>query len=218
MSDFTPYEVILDVGSNDTYGCFLKYWVKSVQDETKLRQSIFNWRTTDAKSAPRQSGGLTERRWRKSAPVAPLIGATVAQFGLSNPPLRFEWRAPEGEKVKLETELFELRELIKETANTLDGYDRLLKPYWHDKGDIEHDIRLTHDWQEEGDLIVFDPDGADARKPMFSALMALAAEWGPTKAERSIVKTRLAGYASEAKTIETELKRMAKKGKKHVKT
>ena len=214
MTRFVPYAVILTVGSKDTYEAFLKCHIKSEQDEEKLRQSKMDWRTTGAKSAPRQSGGLTHRRWRKSAPVASVTGATVAQVSYKHPPLAFEWSTPESQKVKLETELFELRELIRDTAKTLDGYDRLLKPYWQDKEDIEDAVRRTHG-RGYADVLVFIPEGAPARKPLFDSLLALAMEWGPTKAERSAVQTRLSGYARQAKTIETELNRMVKKGKKH---
>ena len=213
MSDFVPYQVILEVGSNDTYVAFLKCWIKSGEEDTKLRQSDFNWRTTGAKSAPLQLGGYTQLHWRKSAPVASVTGATKAQLGIKHPPSRFEWRTPEGEKVKLETELSELRELISETAETLSSYDRLLAPYWHAKGDVEDDVRRTHG-RGHANVLVFNPDKAPARKSMFEDLMALAIEWGPTKAERSAVQTRIGGYEREAKKIETELKRMAKKGKK----
>ena len=210
---FTPYPVLIET----TYGIVLKLYIKSEEDEEKLRQSNFNWRTTGAKSAPLQSGGLSRWRWRKSAPVAPLSGATVAQPALSVPPLRSIWSSPEGEKEKLKSDLSALREMISELAKTISGYDRLLAPYWHAKGDVEDAIRRTHH-RRPPNTIVFNPGGASNRKPSFDALMELAIEWGPTKAERSELQTRMKAHEREAGKLETELKYLAKKKvKKHAK-
>ena len=85
-----------------------------------------------------------------------------------------------------------------------------LAPYWRAKGDIEDAVRRTHG-RGYANVLVFNPAKAPDRQPRFEELMALAVEWGPTKAERSGVQTRISGYEREAKKIEMELKRMATK-------
>jgi len=203
---FRPYPVFLKT----TYGVILKYYIKSVLDEEKLRQSNLEWRTNGAEFAPRHSGGLDQPNGAKAAPSLSPNGAGINSVGLADPPLRSIWRGPEGEKEKLKTRLSELREEISELAKTVAGYDRLLQPYWYEKGDIEDDVRRTHGRRYDG-AIDFAPDGAPARKPLFDALMELAIEWGPTKAERSQVQTRMKAFEREAKKIETELKYLEKK-------
>ena len=110
----------------------------------------------------------------------------------------------------MKNDLSALREVISELAETIGGYDRLLAPYWYAKGDIEDGVRRTHG-RAPSRAIVFEPANAPARRPMFNALMELAIEWGPTKAERSQVQTRMKALEREAKKVETELKYLEKK-------
>jgi hypothetical protein len=209
---FMPYEVFFDT----TYGIVLKCWIKSEVDQEKLRQCDLDWRTTGAKSAPLQSGGvnpvaLAQKRASRSSERSD-HGAT----GLtSSRPLRSIWRSPEGEKEKLKSDLSALQEMISELAETIEDRNRLLAPYWDAKIDVERSIRRTHGGRPGLETIQFDPVGAPVRKPCFDVLLELAIEWGPTKSDRAELQTRMKACEREAKKIETELKYLAKKEKKH---
>jgi hypothetical protein len=214
---FMPYDVFFET----TYGILLKYKIKSKADEEKLRHSKMDWRTNGAQSAPLHSGGLDQPNGAKAAPIALPNGARLNSVDLADPPLRSIWRSSEGEKVKLKVELSRLYELISEMANVMANYDRVLEPYWRAKDKAEEAIRRTHgkvrhqpDYGKTDYVIVYDPQGIGARKPLFADLTALAVAWGPTKAERTAVQSRMKSYEREAGKIETELKYLAKKGKK----
>lgn len=121
-----------------------------------------------------------------------------------------DWRKMKNEIEKTKSNLKELSEAMAATAQSLAVLDGQLVPYWYAKGDIEDDIRCTHQRGSRGEM-VFDPSGAGARVPLFVALDELTREWGPVKTDRAAVKSRLSGYERDYKRLMNELKYLEKK-------
>lgn len=200
-----PYCFDLWLGGGDTYEVLLKVQVKSVLDEEKLRQSRSDWRTTGAKSAPLQSGGYSDRNWRKSAPVALPTGATSGSGHYTEPALSDRSGASSEAKSDLGTELKEIREWITETAREMEVLDAVLAPVWQLENGIKDSIRRTH-----GDRL-YDPAGAPARRPCFEDLLQVSVQWGKVKNERRETARQLKAYEREADRLEREIARKRRK-------
>jgi hypothetical protein len=114
---------------------------------------------------------------------------------------------------RVEMELNRVRNLIDETDEAFKLITEHLSPYWNAKGEIEHDVLRTHG-RSSNNTVVFRPDGAPDRVPLFAALKALAEEWGPVTRDRTMLKTRLSGYEREERAIAKELKRLRGRGAK----
>ena len=210
---FRPQQVIIEIEDN-TYTVFLKCFIKSESDFEKLRQSFFQVEQHWRKFAPVSLGGINHPVLAQKRATAPVDWRSSGTGWLTPPPFAAGAAQSPNPKSEIENELKIVREAISELAETIAACDRLLTPYWHARGDIEHRIRLTHGRRPDG-AIVFNPDGAAERKPEFDGLLELAIEWGPTRTERAELGLRTKALEYRARRIGQELKYLARKGKKH---
>lgn len=114
-----------------------------------------------------------------------------------------------GELEKLRGEVHGLREEVMDLQRRIARMDRELEPAWREDGDLKVKIKDTHGKDGRGG-IVFRMEGAEARKPLFEALLALSVEYGPVRQQRRELATLVRAYERRADNLEKYLQRKAK--------
>lgn len=109
--------------------------------------------------------------------------------------------------MSLEIEIISLRREIASLFDRIEELDEQLRPVTITELAIKGRIRDTHDPEP------FSFDGAEERRPLFSQLTEIALEYGPVKAERAELKSRLSAYVKRLKALENELEREKKRAK-----
>jgi hypothetical protein len=111
---------------------------------------------------------------------------------------------------EVEREIDRVGDLVDVTEAELDALRQLLKPYYFERENIYHSVKRTHDQRSDG-AVVFHPEGAVDRVPMFTALDNLNADWLEPRRDWTVVKSRLSNYERALKKLKTELKHLKRK-------
>ena len=110
------------------------------------------------------------------------------------------------EKEKMELELNLLRETVSLLSQKIETIDRQLEPVRLARWDIEAQIRLTHECDERG-VIVLDLARKDERAGMFQRLSYISEHHGRAFAERSDLARRVKACQREMQRLEREIER-----------
>jgi len=206
-----PYAVVFRVDENDTYGVFLKYFVRRYSDEGNLLRSEMEWSRTGAKSAPLRSGASSSPGAEQSV-LRSLHGVERASSrGTKTAAPHAKTGAGESQKVKLENELSDLRLEITELAKEIASIDGVLAPVWAAEREAREVVLRTHG-RDPAHRIVFLQAGAPRRVAPYRELLELAEQWGPFKSERRELVNRMRAYERLAERLAKMLKGKPRKG------
>jgi hypothetical protein len=109
-----------------------------------------------------------------------------------------------------EREIDRVGDLVDVTEAELNALRQLLKPYYFERDDIYHSVKRTHDRRSDG-AVLFRPEGAADRVPLFTALDNLNAAWLEPRRDWTAVKARRSNYERALKKLKTELKHLKRK-------
>ena len=214
LMGFTGYvEMAFEVAPLDV-GEWRSEWRKSAPLPQKLP---YGEKSSDAVAQTRAAlAPQVAQEWRACGLHPPHQSAlpTVADT-LDFPPSEGELQRLSSPKT-LQDELEETREVLAEKATSLALLDQQLLPGRNEEAVIRDSIRGTHlrrEGRPDGALIL-DLHRAAEREPLFEALDANTAEWGPMRTERARLNGEVKRLERQADRLVRDIDREAKKKRK----